>query len=99
MHLESRSGRICLIVSNAWAVVVLFGASTAEACPLCHSETGQLVRSGIFDSNFGANLFAMLLPFLIIGGVVALIYRGTPSHGPSVNSEPSVRSRGKSNGR
>ncbi len=51
-------------------------ASSAWACPLCESETGERVRAGIFDADFGYNLAATLLPFPVLLGVAALIRFG-----------------------
>jgi hypothetical protein len=54
----------------------LFFTSVAAACPLCHTQTGEQVRAGIFNSNFGLNLMAMALPFVVFVGVVAWLHRG-----------------------
>jgi hypothetical protein len=74
------------------SISYLIAASVAAACPLCQSETGQQVRDGIFDSQFTANLFAMVLPFVIIAGAVIVIHRGAWFLEPHNRSGPS-RSR------
>ncbi len=61
----------------AFATAVL-GASSAWACPLCESETGERVRAGIFDADFGYNLFVTVLPFSMFLAIVALIHSGWP---------------------
>lgn len=54
-------------------------------CPLCESATGEQVREGIFNADFGSHLLAILLPFPVLVGIVALIYFGLP---PWRKSEP-----------
>ena len=61
----------------AFATAVL-GASSAWACPLCESETGERVRAGIFNADFGYNLFVTILPFSMFLAIVALIHTGWP---------------------
>jgi hypothetical protein len=51
-------------------------ASTAWGCPLCESETGERVRAGIFDADFGRHLLVTSLPFPVLIGIVALIHGG-----------------------
>jgi hypothetical protein len=58
--------------------ISLLRASPAQACPLCDSATGTRVRAGIFDSSFGYNLLATLLPFPVLLGIIALIHFGPP---------------------
>ena len=65
-----------------------FVTPVAGACPICHSETGQKVRAGIFDENFASNLFGSLLPFPIFLGIVAAIH-GLPARGASVRATAS----------
>lgn len=59
--------------------LLLVGPSDASACPVCHTETGQQVRAGIFDESFGRNLVLTLLPFPILAGVAAAIHFGIPT--------------------
>ncbi len=61
----------------AFATAVL-GASSAWACPLCESETGERVRAGIFDADFGYNLFVTVLPFSMFLAIVVLIHSCWP---------------------
>ena len=58
----------------------LLAPTAAAACPVCHGETGQRVRAGIFGADFAANIFASLLPFPIFLGIVAAIH-GRPGGG------------------
>lgn len=58
--------------------LVLF-TSAAYSCPLCHTQTGEQVRAGVFNSSFGFNLLAIALPFPVFAGVVAWIYFGKPA--------------------
>lgn len=61
-------------------------AQAARACPLCVSETGRRVREGLFGPEFGPNLAATLLPFLIFLGIAAMIHLGIPW--PAAGREP-----------
>ena len=63
-------------------LAVLAAASTAIACPVCDTDTGQQVRAGILDENFGSTLVTVLLPFPILLGVVAMIHFGWPLSRP-----------------
>ena len=58
--------------------LMLLGASSVRACPLCESETGERVRAGIFNADFGYNLFVSVLPFVAFLAIVALIHSGWP---------------------
>ena len=51
-------------------------APAASACPVCDSGTGEQVRAGIIDGQFGANLLATLLPFAVVLGVAAVVHSG-----------------------
>lgn len=62
----------------ATSALVLSVASHVRACPLCESEAGQRVRSGIFDASFGYHLAVTLLPFLVFVAIVGLIHFGPP---------------------
>lgn len=55
------------------------GTTVATACPLCDAGTGEQVRAGILDEHFGRTLVAILLPFPILLGVVAMIHFGGPT--------------------
>jgi hypothetical protein len=56
--------------------VLLHPAASASSCPVCDQPTGQEVRAGIFDEDFGPNLFATTVPFGILMGLAALIQFG-----------------------
>ena len=59
----------------AWvAVIVLASGSVVSACPLCDSETGRQVQSGIFNDQFWANVLLTASPFPVLLAIVALIY-------------------------
>ena len=60
------------------ASVLTAVTTTAMACPVCNTDTGQQVRAGIMDGNFGVSLLATLLPFAVVLGVVAIIQFGLP---------------------
>jgi hypothetical protein len=56
--------------------------SAAYTCPVCHTQTGEQVRAGIFNASFGWNLLATALPFPVFAGVVAWLYFGVPTQRP-----------------
>jgi hypothetical protein len=39
-------------------------------CPVCSTELGEQVRTGIFGPDFVANLLAIVLPFPILAAAV-----------------------------
>ena len=59
----------CIVVQGVVTSAVL-------GCPVCDTGTGDQVRAGILDENFGRTLLAVLLPFPILLGVVAVIHVG-----------------------
>lgn len=61
--------------------VVLGAAAQALGCPLCDTGTGEEVRAGIFDGEFGVNLLATVLPFVVFAGVAAVVHVGWPRRG------------------
>ena len=68
----------------------------AAACPVCDTDTGRAVRAGILGEDFGRTLVAVLLPFPILFGVVAVIHLGGPripgaKHGGAANDPPDPR--------
>ena len=71
-----RSNAVCAAV---WIAVQSAVVSSLSACPVCDTGTGEQVRAGIMDQNFGRTLIAVLLPFPILLGVVAMIHYGWPS--------------------
>lgn len=56
-------------------------AGAAHSCPICHTQTGQQVRAGLFDSGFGWNLFVTGLPFPIFAAAVIWVYFSKPKAG------------------
>lgn len=62
----------------AAVAAVSLSAEPLWGCPLCESSTGQQVRAGIFNADFGSHLVSLLLPFPVLVGIVALIYFGLP---------------------
>ena len=56
--------------------IAAFFAGPALGCPVCDTATGEQVRAGIVDDHFGFNLFATLLPFPFLIGIVAFIHYG-----------------------
>jgi uncharacterized membrane protein len=65
-------------VSRLVRGVLILVADVACSCPLCHTQTGEQLRAGIFNGSFGWNLLATLLPFPVFAGVVAFLYFGKP---------------------
>lgn len=57
-----------LIIAGA-----LFWASTALACPDC--ATARAARGAFFDERFPGHLALALLPLLVLGVIVSLLYR------------------------
>jgi hypothetical protein len=57
-------------------VAIILGAGPSAACPLCHTETGEAVRAGIFNSQFLPTALAVLSPFPLILAVVVALHRG-----------------------
>jgi hypothetical protein len=58
-------------------VAMVLASHGASACPLCHTETGRAVRSGIFDGRFVPTLLEVIAPFPILAAVAAFLH-GTP---------------------
>lgn len=67
---SSARGIVC-----AMCALLLCAADTA-ACPVCHTRLGHEVRSGILGGDFWFNLFAVLMPFVIVGVIVVWLHRG-----------------------
>jgi hypothetical protein len=49
------------------------------ACPVCRTGTGEAVRSGIFNVDFGVNLIVTVAPFVVFYAIAALVYYGWPA--------------------
>lgn len=63
-----------------WVVGGVFN-SIANACPLCDTGTGKEVRAELVDENLGLSIWATVVPFVIVLGVVAAIHFGPPCFG------------------
>ena len=61
--------------------MIIIRASAAEACPVCDTTTGQQVRAGIFDHDFGMTLLTVLAPFPVLVFVLAAMHFGLPRFG------------------
>ena len=55
-------------------ILLLLRSVAAFACTVCDSETGQQVRSGIFEHEFGRTLLAVIAPLLAILGIVGVLH-------------------------
>ena len=60
------------------AILVLILCVSAAACPVCDTGTGQQVRAGILDADFGWTLLAVVLPFPVLLAIVAVLHFGWP---------------------
>ncbi|KTD19028.1 hypothetical protein [Legionella jordanis] len=58
-------------------IVLLSATISAHACPFCISETGQLVREGIFNADLLFYLFCTALPFLLFSLIAGLAIYST----------------------
>jgi hypothetical protein len=47
-------------------------ASSARACPVCDTPTGQQVRDGLAGGDLPRTVSAVVLPFVVVFGVAAL---------------------------
>jgi len=56
--------------------VVYLPCSSVWACPLCYSDTGKLVRAGIFNGDFLFNSAVTLLPFVVFTVIGLILYYG-----------------------
>jgi hypothetical protein len=50
----------------------------AHACTVCHSNTAQLVRAGIFNAGFFHTLWLVTLPIPILALAVTAVHFGMP---------------------
>jgi hypothetical protein len=62
------------LVRRGFASSCLLFPSLAHACTICHSNTAQLVRSGIFNSSFLHTLFLISLPALLLCVAVVAVH-------------------------
>ncbi len=58
------------------AVFFLFIFNVSKACTLCNSGTAEQIRASVFGPDLSYNLFITILPFIILSGIVYLIYQG-----------------------
>jgi hypothetical protein len=63
--------------ARAWAWLIVFAATPASACPICDTETGVAVRTGIVE-NFSTHFLATIAPFPVLIAAVALLHWGAP---------------------
>jgi hypothetical protein len=67
-----KGGRMKIIGS----ILILLNFSYLNACPICFTQSGELIRRGIFNSGFWLYLFYSTLPFLCFFLIILLCYRG-----------------------
>ena len=67
--------------------ILLAAASVAAACPVCYTDTGDAVRQGIFNGDFGLNVLFTLVPFVFFYGLAAMVYFGVPSRSRKLTLE------------
>jgi hypothetical protein len=71
-------------MERPWILLMsLLVGSTALACPDC--PTAQVVRGAVWGEGFWGYLVMAIVPFLLIGGLSALLYRVglPPRRGPA----------------
>jgi hypothetical protein len=59
--------------------ILLASTVSVDACPFCYSDTGREVGSIVFGKDFGANIVALILPFLLSVGLTRAICLNWPS--------------------
>jgi hypothetical protein len=59
--------------------MAMLAPSSASACPLCHTATGDKVRAAVLGPDFWFNVGVTVLPFAVFLGITALIYYGIPT--------------------
>lgn len=65
----NRSRMLTAAAAVAWLLT-----ETAVGCPVCGTDVGRQVRAGLADENVVPNLLAVVLPFALILGVVAVAW-------------------------
>ena len=63
----------------------------AHACTVCHSQSGVLLRAGIFNGRFLQTLGIVALPCLLLALAVAGIYFGMPDLRPALSASRSIK--------
>jgi hypothetical protein len=73
--------RTALVLVLLALVALTTLAPKAEACPFCDGGPDGVneVRDGIFDEHFWPRVAAIIAPFPVLAGIVALIYFGPPT--------------------
>jgi hypothetical protein len=59
--------------------MAMLAPSSASACPLCYTVTGDKVRAAVLGPDFWFNVGVTVLPFAVFLGITALIYYGIPT--------------------
>lgn len=59
-------------------MLIVFARATASACTSCDTETGRLVRAGIFGDDFWSTLIAVASPFPLLLAAIACYHFGLP---------------------
>lgn len=69
---------------------LVLAASISSACPVCDTPTGQQVRAGLFNENFGSHLLLTLAPFPILALLVLALHFGVRSRAANGSVKGSV---------
>jgi hypothetical protein len=64
------------ILKALFLFALLGSVSIVYPCPICLTDTGRQVRTGIFNHDFFLYLFYTTLPFFIFLFIIFLIYHG-----------------------
>ena len=59
-------------------LAVVFITPAAEACTVCHSRAGSLLRAGLFAGHFFPTLGLVLLPCPVLVLAILLIHFAVP---------------------
>ena len=59
-------------------ILLLATISSAFGCPVCNTEVGVAVRSGIFNASFLPTLFEVIAPFPVLGLILYTLNRYLP---------------------
>jgi hypothetical protein len=73
--------RLRKALSTYGRLASVFLVWSAYGCPVCHTQTGDQVRSGILNSGFAWKLLVTALPFPVFAATVAWVYFSKPKHG------------------
>lgn len=64
----------------------------AAACPICNTETGELVRAGIFGNDFWTTLLVVASPFPVLLLAIAAYHFDWLKVGRHSESQPTPTS-------